>query len=41
MEKNGVRISSGSYENLRSVFHMDVSMDDVIKSIGIIKKVLQ
>ncbi len=40
MEKNGVRISSGSYENLRSVFHMDVSMEEVKKSIEIIKNVL-
>ena len=39
LENNGVRISSGSYDNLRAVFHLDVSMDEVQKAIEIIKKV--
>jgi threonine aldolase len=39
-ENNGVRISSGSYDNLRAVFHMDVSIEEVQESIKIIKKVL-
>lgn len=40
LEENGVRISSGSYDNLRAVFHMDVSFDDVKKSIDIIRNIL-
>ncbi len=40
LEKNGVRISSGSYENLRAVFHLDVTFEEVKNSIEIIKKVL-
>jgi threonine aldolase len=39
LERNGVRISSGSYDNLRAVFHMDVTKEDVQKAIGIIKQV--
>jgi threonine aldolase len=40
LERNGVRISSGSYDNLRAVFHMDVTKDEVQKAIEIIKQVL-
>ena len=40
LESNGVRISSGSYENLRAVFHLDVTFEEVKKSIEIIKKIL-
>ncbi|MFA7361799.1 MAG: low-specificity L-threonine aldolase [Candidatus Kapaibacterium sp.] len=40
LEENGVRISSGSYENLRAVFHLDVTFEEVKNSIEIIKKVL-
>lgn len=40
LDSNGVRISSGSYENLRAVFHLDVTFEEVKKSIEIIKKVL-
>lgn len=39
LERNGVRISSGSYDNLRAVFHMDVTKDEVQKAIEIIKQV--
>lgn len=40
LESNGVRISSGSYENLRAVFHLDVTFEEVKKSIEIIKNIL-
>lgn len=37
LKAKGVIISSGSYDNLRAVFHLDVSEDDLLKSIDIIK----
>ncbi|MFA5011101.1 MAG: low-specificity L-threonine aldolase [Ignavibacteria bacterium] len=40
LENNGVRISSGSYENLRAVFHLDVTFEEVKNSIETIKKIL-
>ncbi len=40
LEKKGVRISSGSYDNLRAVFHMDVTMEEVRKAIEIIQQIL-
>ena len=33
----GVLISAGSFENLRAVFHLDVSLDEVKKSVELIK----
>lgn len=39
LEKNGIRISSGSYDNLRAVFHMDVSFEEVESAIKIINKI--
>ena len=41
MKENGVLISSGSYENLRAVFHMDVSKDDLDNAISIFKSLLK
>lgn len=40
LESKGVRVSSGSYENIRAVFHLDVSMEDVVEAVERIKKVL-
>ncbi len=40
LERNGVRVSSGSYENIRAVFHLDASMEDVKEAVNIMKKVL-
>ena len=37
LKKNGVLISSGSYDNLRAVFHKDVSMDEVGMSLVVIR----
>ena len=37
LEKNGVLISSGSYDNLRAVFHKDVSTDEVGMSLVVIR----
>ncbi len=39
MEK-GLLISSGSYDNLRAVFHLDVSEDDLSKALDIFKSAL-
>ncbi|MEO6694548.1 MAG: low-specificity L-threonine aldolase [Ignavibacteria bacterium] len=36
LKEKGVLISSGSYENMRAVFHLDVSIDDVKKAAEII-----
>jgi len=38
LREKGVIISSGSFENLRTVFHLDVSMEEVKKAVGIIKE---
>lgn len=38
LKNNGVLISSGSYDNLRAVFHLDVSDDDLNKAVEIFKK---
>lgn len=37
---NGVIISSGSYELMRAVFHLDVSMDETKKAVDILKTIL-
>lgn len=39
LKNHGVLISSGSYNNMRAVFHMDVSMDEVKESVSILKKI--
>ncbi|MCY7362611.1 MAG: low-specificity L-threonine aldolase [Ignavibacteria bacterium] len=41
LKENGLFISSGSYDNLRAVFHMDISDDDLMKSIEIFKNTLK
>ena len=38
--EKGVLISSGSYENMRAVFHLDVSKDDVMRAVEIIGKLV-
>ena len=40
LENKGVRVSSGSYEKIRAVFHLDVSFDEVKETVNIIKEVL-
>jgi threonine aldolase len=37
MKEKGVLISAGSFENLRAVFHLDVSMDEVKTAVEVIK----
>jgi len=37
-KENGVLLSSGSYDLIRAVFHLDVSMEEVEKAVEIIKK---
>lgn len=37
LKDNGLLISSGSYDNLRAVFHLDVDMEQVKKGIAIFK----
>lgn len=39
-KENGVIISSGSYELMRAVFHLDVSMDETKKAVEILKTIL-
>lgn len=39
LRSKGVIISSGSYDNLRAVFHLDVSESDTAKAVEIIKSV--
>ncbi|MBM4157348.1 MAG: low-specificity L-threonine aldolase [Ignavibacteria bacterium] len=39
LKNKGLLISSGSYENLRAVFHLDVDMQDVYNAVGIFKSV--
>lgn len=39
LEDKGVRISKGSYDNSRAVFHLDVREDDLMKAIEIFKSV--
>lgn len=39
LEDSGVRISKGSYDNSRVVFHLDISEDDLMKAIKIFKSV--
>lgn len=40
LKEKGVKISSGSYENMRAVFHLDVSQDQVKSAAEIMNKVL-
>lgn len=40
LKDKGVIISSGSYDNMRAVFHMDVSMKDVEEAVKRIKSML-
>ncbi|MEO8664959.1 MAG: low-specificity L-threonine aldolase [Ignavibacteria bacterium] len=40
LREKGVLISSGSYDNLRAVFHLDVNEDDVTNAVKIIRSVL-
>lgn len=37
LKEKGVLISAGSFENLRAVFHLDVSMDEMKKAVELIK----
>jgi len=37
MRDKGILISAGSFENLRAVFHLDVSMDEVKTAVDVIK----
>lgn len=39
-KESGVIISSGSYELMRAVFHLDVSMDETNKAVEILKTIL-
>jgi len=39
MRKIGVLISSGSYDNLRAVFHMDVSKEEVEKAVDVMRSI--
>ena len=39
MRKKGVLISSGSYDNLRAVFHMDVSKEEVGKAVDVMRNI--
>lgn len=39
LKERGVLISSGSYDNMRAVFHLDVSFDEVSKSLDVIRSV--
>ena len=41
MKEKGVLMSSGSYSNIRAVFHLDVSREEVEKATGIIKDYLK
>ncbi|MBX7046830.1 MAG: aminotransferase class I/II-fold pyridoxal phosphate-dependent enzyme [Ignavibacteria bacterium] len=38
-KKKGVLLSSGSYENIRAVFHMDLKETDITKAIKILKSI--
>lgn len=37
LKENGLLVSSGSYENLRAVFHLDVNVEQVRKAVSIFK----
>ncbi|MEP7146633.1 MAG: low specificity L-threonine aldolase, partial [bacterium] len=39
LKEKGVLISSGSYENMRAVFHMDVNDNQVNEAVEIIRSV--
>jgi threonine aldolase len=39
LKERGVAISAGSYDNMRAVFHKDVSMEQVIKAVNIFKEI--
>lgn len=41
LESCGVRVSSGSYDNIRAVFHLDVSMNETVEAVERIKKALK
>lgn len=41
LKENGVLISSGSYDNLRAVFHKDVSMKEVDMSLEVIRNLFK
>jgi threonine aldolase len=41
MKKRGVLLSSGSYENIRAVFHMDVTEEQTVLAIEKIRSVLE
>ncbi|MCX6157577.1 MAG: low-specificity L-threonine aldolase [Ignavibacteriota bacterium] len=40
MKDKGVLMSSGSYSNIRAVFHLDVSREEVVKAVKLIKEYL-
>lgn len=39
--EKGVIISSGSYDNMRAVFHLGVSMDETIQAVEILRSILK
>ncbi len=41
LKEKGVLISSGSYENMRAVFHLDVNDEQIKKAVGIINTAFQ
>jgi len=41
LKEKGVLISSGSYDNLRAVFHKDVNMEEVDTSLDVIRNLFK